>query len=554
MKENKILLIDGINDYSAIKKINNVNPINYEFLLLASYFKKEQIMYIDNRDIAKGDSHNAYDLIANWLPNYIFINVNLQNMQSVLNLKLHKFKSIKIFLFTRKNNIKDFFIKEDYYIVVYNNKSSIAKQFRSFLENIKNKELLKYFSHASSQICIDTNLISASNKTATITTGYGCYYNCKFCNLANSTPNFRDIQLIEKEISDYLKLGKRYIHVNNHNLVSNKSFLMKLSNIFNKNNRKEKLIWSTTATSKDLNNLTIDDLKLLKKSGLERIDIWAIHADENISDNYGLPSTSSEVIEVIGKINDAKIASISIKIIIGPENESQTSIRKMKTLIQEAYKITLGKVEFEIEYFVPILKDNITKYFKIIKTSMLKCEPFLPKDSKDFYKQKKLKEELEKYSLDFIHKSIPEMSLQERQNHLLLLEYGLTTKYAYYYLSKSTSSKIFTLKNTNRYIKSSWEVSNELKDYSPIIVSNYNETDEHKFFSYDKLLSGSEKPIIVLNEITTELVKITRNRYSLQKIINMITQKYKIEETEIVAFYDMLEQKDLLFYSKVFKK
>jgi hypothetical protein len=135
-----------------------------------------------------------------------------------------------------------------------------------------------------------------------------------------------------------------------------------------------------------------------------------------------------------------------------------------------------------------------------------------------------------------------------------LHEKGLTSKYVFYFLHNSSTSKLFALRETNRFIKFSWELSDDINNYTPIIATSYSTKKDKNYYLYDNILSNANSPLIELDDLKMELVNYSKKKYSLKTILEKMKQKYNIDNEKIQSFYNLLEEKDLLFYSKAFNQ
>lgn len=529
-----VLFIDGINDYSAIKKINRVNPINYEFLLFASSFDQNKtfIKYIDNRDNRRYEE-SIIEIISDLNPDYIFILSNGQNHKSILRMNLDRISN-NIYILANQTNLVNLFYKYDLNIISYNREISLQSQ-------ILIKELEGYI---NDNCLINLDLIDISNKSATITTGY---FDIDY----PDNIIYRKIDFIKKDVEKILQTGKKYIHINNFNLVNDLKHIENVREIFLEFRSSYKFVWSLIGHPKQLNNLTISDYQSLNNSGLERIEISLFHNSKSLSNIDVIVNSYNDIISVIKKNSQTSITSISLRIVIGSEEETIESKNNLKKFMKEVHSIAMGKVEFEIDYYSTTKSKTPIDSLCLINTQI---EPFARKNSPLYYLILKHREEIEKYDLILISESIKKMSAQDRNSHLKLLEKGIITKYTYYFLFKSTTYDLFSLKKSNMHHKYSWEIKDDFFEYSPIIVGRYNISDNGlAFFRFDRSISTEQDIYLELNPNLLYLVNITKERMTLQEIIHLCDKNLSISKEEVMLFYCKLEEKDMLFYTKIFK-
>jgi hypothetical protein len=535
-----ILFIDGLNDYSSIKRINCINPFNYDFVIFANSFINKysniNVEYIDNRDLKKWNKDKIYQFINKFCPNFIFISTNINNYKSVINLKLKEFTKSNIYIVTTDKNIELLF-DISYKVFYYKKEEPLFYQFTK-------EEQFPFVSRENSIYIKLTDFIDnfyLSNKTATITTGYDGLHNFEISSFSNSKNFYTNINQIESDIYSFVRLNKKYIHINNLNIALSVAHIKELCDVFLKH-RKEDLFWSIISLPKLIGKLDVREINLMKKSGLERVEL--------LTDIFN--GNNNDILDSISKLSSINISSISINVTIGSENDNPKDLSILKKIINKSFDIAPGIVEYNFQYDYPTYSTNNGEYINTLNSVSPTFEPFELKGSQKYYGLKKMMDELIKTNMLFVNKSISLMNASKRHFHLKLHEHGLTTHYTFFNLYKSSTSKLFAIKKSNKYVRFSWEINDEIGDYSPVIVSRYNIKNDIYYFSCDKMINTNENSMIILNEKTLEFVNITNNKLSLKQIFNSLYKKFKASKSEILDFYSLLEQNDLLYYTKIF--
>lgn len=552
----KVVFIDGISDYSVVTKQIRYKIVYQPFLYLSHYLGKINFdcKYIDFRS-----RYFDFDEFIETIKHYelIFININIDNISSYVKICLKDYTKSYIIAFSDfsiPNNFVnnfDFIIninKEfEYPDYVIETKKIIQKIFNTKISN---------FSLQDYEFQPDWKIISElETYSIEIITAWGCGRSCNFCLLSNSDVITRRLNSIKSEIDYLLKQGISLFHIKNHNFLANKNHVIEVTRIISEMQQERNFFWSFFIIPEYANNIN----NIFKTTNIARVEIGVETFLKDIAENLNISTDFQQIEKLINILLLLSVPSISINLIIGSNAESNATLEQTLKYANDIFNIGYGFIEFSFSYYYPIkyLKDK--NNYEETRKGILKRNCLVKSDYLTIKELAVIKMNFVRIITIWQKKSIKSLTQKQRLFHFLLNDNGISTQYFLYFLSKSSTAKIYDLKKTNPFIKSSWEIQQEILSYYPVIAGVLSKNENGEFiFVTDSLFADENQMQIILNDKELFLVELASQRLRLELIVNRYMLKYNnlensVLNNEVIHFYKKLENYDLLFFTKIFE-
>jgi hypothetical protein len=492
----KLLLIDGINNISAITAFNRKYNIDESFLLLVSILKSNQLE-LDYIDFAN-DRVEHLQIPKDELYSFVIINTNRNNIHIVKDVA-NKFNAENVIYVSFDMDFSSIFFKDNrFYVYFGNNDSNGLDNLFSLLKFPGNYELCE---------CANFSLVSnLYNRNISLNTHTG------FDN--NGVKIEKNILLISSEIEDILKMGVMSFHINDLLINHDRNYIVNFCAFISHLKEKYDFVYSCEINfpiKYDIDEL----LKLLHDSGLQKIVIPVNSVDykdivvESVRKfiEYGIVNIQIEITQVFKFINQKDIYEDFIMELIDCSN-GLTDIMFKNDELSTNIESLLDSNSFNnmIEYDNWIIEIN----------------------KKIQLQQKKL-----------YHRIL----LEHRHRIALLAKYGIISQ-----LYISTIHKSNTMLYTyNRFIYFSYKIEDALQDYNPIISTGIyfdNLNNTHIFTDADFYVDKKE---LVYDEKFYKFFILLLNRLSIKEILK------KLDKNEAETFMNMikeLEYNNCLYFVK----
>jgi len=542
----QILLLDGIGDISGITDLKSNVP-NNSFLMLGNVFKQIEctVLYEDGRDSDYSEI-NLNRIINEEKISTIIINTNLNNYLNIIRLS-NSIHFLKYDIFYFYDNLIVGKLLENKNInpqkmVFYDEMKSCQENFEFILIhffNYRGKFTLKYnpefwsILHHNISYSYEISVCSGHNKKGLLT------------HANNWEPLFLQIENVIGEIKYLLNIGVKHIHIKNHYLIKNKSFINSLSIAIQENFEKDNFTMSCVLSAKELiKNIDIlDDLKDTKK--IDRLEILIHFLDENIY---------NELVTIFKKISELDFTSVVINYVIGTPSETKESLNKLKDFSKTIIDYLPGKVEFSFSYYYNDAIDvNEDKQNSLLRKGfLLKYNSNMPIEQLISFKSIFF-EEISKISKE----SLKKLNQNQRVNHIILANNGILTYYYYLFLSKYEIETAKALKIGNKIWINSLEIEENIFKYTPIIVRKlYYIENNRKVLFIDTLFTESTTNYIELNDFDFFLYQQSRGLKNIDEIYNSSIKQFLNISSEklkqnILAFFSNLEKYGLVSFVKL---
>lgn len=490
------LLIDGLSNYSSNKNNFNSNTIN-EFYLFLSYLLKcngHSVFYFDSReDFA--DFHNLENAISNNKISHVMMFVN--------NNKNHVWQII-----SRLGN-KDI----DYYLVSYipiiinglnslTNVKTLVLQSKDISRCIT--EIMSFFNVSSlHNIKLDYSLSeSLKNKDVKIYTSFE-QREPDDCTLYH---NYRKLEIVMEEIKNALMAGCKYFHVADLFFFNDIKYVIKFCKyLINLQREGYDYVWSCEISDKTVTNAAKIS-GILEESKLTRI--------------VYLSTQRLPVNELISFIKKSGILIFSVvpywKRNRAVKDLHSCSVELITLLLQTKVYVELFQLEDNDDTNRLIIKDisirrRINNCFRLINDSLVSHR----------------RKVINKYALRRIEKYY---QLLRKYRIPLQIENELA----------SGKKMLLDFKNNNEYVYSSWDIGNNITDYSiktvmPIYINDKSIRNESERLVYDVLSYSCDG--LTIEEL---LVKLNEGRSIAITISDIMQCVCPLEELGLVYFMKYL--------------
>jgi hypothetical protein len=556
----KILLIDGLGDLSFVNEQYKLFIPDLKLLYIGGICKTlgMKVKYIDFRD-KKITKKVLINTINSDQINTVFISTNQDNENCVDLLDLEKnHNNLDVFLLIG-DSFTSSSISVKYKYFLFSEKINIKNNILNLMDCIELNHILR-----SKQVPFkcDYSLIPNIKKyTIPINIGFGCHLSCSFCSIANTIQYNKSINIVEEELDYLFEQGCKYFFVQNHSFCTNINFIETFCDLLINKYSNIDYMWSFWGNIESLMKYDNSLCKLLVRSKLSRIELGVESACEKILHEFRLNHNIEEIKNLIRKFYSQNLKSFQINLIIGSHLEDSISLEKNMHLIKELYESFPGVIDFQFNYFY---LDNNSQIAKCVNGN--KSADYSKGNRKKycFYPSYNLrrgeimeaKDKLVRSVLKNMESSIKKMSVQDRYFQEELTRYGILSQVHINYLSKGSTATTYFAKKNNPFCYNSWDISDDIKSYTPIILSPIIDINGNKALTISPLLAQDKNnPFILLNKLQEQICDLLKtNNYTILEIIHKLRNinKGDIKENEFFSFLDMLEFYNLLFYTKIF--
>jgi hypothetical protein len=488
-----ILLIDGLNNNSAINNLNGKFDISEKFILIANIIKKNHINtdYIDlandQCEISSFTHKKDYSIVI--------IHANINNYNLVDNIS-KKIGIPLIIAINFDNDIFQLFTNENIKYIYFDNnfETSVRKLF--ILLNIKSKcEMPKY---------TDYSFISDISKR-----------NISISLINILTNNIKSIYSIEHEIRCLLEYGVKCFHITDL-LNFDYSKIKAICSIINELKKEFDFFYSCEINvllnlDYELNKV----LNLLYNSGVRKIIIPVIDL-----------KNKDLIIEYVCKVITNNIVYLQIEI-----NESKHLINDgylYHNFIMDLIHCTNGliNITFKKSTFNTLYKSILN--FNDLKNNI---------DISNWIIN--INKEIQKEQIMFYNK----ISLKDRHQIVLLSKYGIISQLYTSIIHKSNSRAYLS----NKYIYFSYQIGENIAIYTPILASKIYFDESNKTHVFTDIGFYQDK-----NELIYEDEYQMLFHYLVRKMtINEIFNKLNSDQHELFTnLLKELEYNNCLYFVK----
>jgi hypothetical protein len=557
----KILLIDGLGDLSFVNEQYKLFVPDIKLLYIGGICRTlgMKVKYIDFRN-KETTKKMLTDTINSDQINTVFISTNQDNENYVDLLDLEKnHNNLDVFLLIN-DNFTSSSISDKYKYFLFSEKIDIENNILNLIDCLELNHIL--VSKRIFSFKCDYRLIPNIKKyTVPINIGLGCCLNCSFCSIANTIQHNKLIHVIEEELDYLFEQGCKYFFIQNHSFCTNINFIETFCNLLINKYSNVDYMWSFWGNIESLMKYDNSLCKSLVRSKLARIELGVESACEKILHEFRLNHNIKEVKDIIRKFYNQNLKSFQINLIIGNPLEDSISIEKNAHLIKELYESFPGVIDFQFNYFYLDNDSQITKRvngYKSIDYSKgnRKKDCFYPSYNLSRGEIMEAKDKLVRTVLKNMKSSIKKMSVQDRYFQEELTSYGILSQIHINYLSKGSTATNYSAKKNNPFYYNSWDILDDIKSYTPIILSPIIDSNGNKALVFPLLLTqDSNVSFVFLNKLQEQICNLLKtNNYTISEIIYKLKNinNGNINENEFFSFLEMLEFHDLLFYTKIF--
>ena len=559
----KILLIDGVGDFSIITENYKLRIPDTKLLYIGGLCRDLGIIakYIDFRD-KELSKEMLFNYIESEKYNTVFININQDNKVYFDVLGLDKIDFIDVFQLVDDNFFIPSGTNNNYFL--FSEKMNVEQNIQNLITrlNIGKNILRSFFSLECDYKLLGNNI---NKYIIPINVGTGCCLKCSFCSIADTRVFNKSIKTIEKELDYLFSKGCKYFFIQNHSFCTDLAFVEKVCRLLISKYSDMNYVWSFWGNIEMLKNYGEFLCELLIKSKLTRIELGVESVCENISQDFGLLHNVEDVENVIRKFYDLNLKSYQINLIIGSQFEDSLSIDRTINFIKDMYNLFPGIIDFQINYFYFDNNNRIEEDINNIENvdyslGYRKKDCFYSSNTLSAEQIRELKCKIIERMLKYMKSSISKMSIRDRYSQLYLKEYGIYSQVYIVYLLNESTSIIYSRKKKNSLYLNSWEIYDDIKQYSPILLSPIidinNSINSCKMIAFSPLLASSnDKPVIILTKQQEQICSMLKSGdYNISDILttlNIGKQEATINK-EFFDFLHKLEIHDLILYVKDF--
>ncbi|NVO11275.1 MAG: radical SAM protein [Bacteroidales bacterium] len=546
------LVIDSIADFSIINKCRS-NIIDNYLLMLTKFLKNLNlnIKYINATTNLNFNTGFLKLLLERDKPQNIIISCNYNNIINIQHLIRNINYGINIYLFSR--NAKEIKVFEgdnsNYKVIEFVENMSIDENLRKIINELNVSENVNLQKYSPDYWEI---LKPLKNYSIGLNIGTGCQRMCSYCNIKCSKIDLIDIELLKEEVKYVLNQGSQFFHILNHSLIYNIDYVKQLCNFIDNQFNSSMFSWSCfIVPEKVIKNLEI--FKILKSSKLERIEIGVEHVNKQILKHYNISSSKQDIKKIVKYANEINFTSIAINYVIGSEFESIETLNELVLFSKELIEIAPGKVEFNLYYYFDendceknITYSNANGYKKLY--------PLFTKSKIDHNYLLGFKGTFFTTLQGEMKKSLKNIDLNKRRQHFSLACNEFQTQYYIYFLSKSSGVSVRGATMKNPHLKYSWEINDDIFDYTPIVYTKLVYNNNKPIFIIDRLFY--DKSFLELNEFEFTIYYESRGLNSLNEISESLIKKFpkknpKEIKREMLVFFKKLEFYDILMFNKL---
>lgn len=528
------LFIDKWADFSDLNDNTRENAISPIFLMYTSVLRdhNNKVHYINWNDNELTKS-KLLEFIENNKIETIIFHVNIDNISSVSNFKLSCLddKIDYVFLVDDKNLIHET-IDKKVKIIFFDEKLDIKDNLTIFLENfgiIVNVETLE-------KCMIDYTFERIiKKKTVLINIGSGCKAQCNFCNIANSVPKYRSINIIMKEIISVLDRGVKYFHVSNHSFSCDREFMKLFCERLIDLTYSYDFIWSCyIIPSYFINN--IDLLPLMKKANLKKIELGCETGSALLQDKMNIQHSNANIEKIVTASIEANICMFSAHFILGSPKENMKSLVETKEFILDLINLTNSFCDICLHCYYPEIGNDNNVFNRMTNK---KNDFVCPSESLSIENLNAQRRIIFTAIRSKMNELLCKTHLKE-QYELFKLEkkYGVNLQILRDYYSKTRFYSSFLRKETIKQAFYSWEIPDERLDYT--LIYNYG-----TFVVPEDLKADCSNFALVLENYI-------RSGYNVGKIVDIIEKETNGRVTKDVVYsaMDQLEEHLGLYYIK----
>jgi tRNA A37 methylthiotransferase MiaB len=463
----KYLFVDGWADYSIIFDNYRENPTNSVFLLYISALKKinKDTFYINASD--KGFSiEQLLKIIEDKQIEVIVFYSTIDNVLPLLRLDLKKHKGTIKVIFLSINEDLSYFLKGKPILNIMNDEN------KSLTENLKvffNKCNLNFDDNNHCDLVTDFSLQNdIQEKTITINIGNGCKGECKFCNISNSEISYRNIDIIIGEIRTILSCGIKYFHIANHNFCCDRDFVEKICSKLIELGNEYDFAWSCfVMPSFIINNL--DLISLMTEAKMKRIEIGCESGSDELLAKIGINHSQADVETIISSIIAAKIPNIAFHFLIGNPLETGKNQLETKDFIMRLLYLTNSLCDIHLHcYFPETPRENETFDGLLKKKKDFVQETHYLNISELSAYRRNLQKEINVKNNE-LRTTIPLRVLYEQFE--LEQKYNIRTQTLMEFITKTYRYELFSIKKSTMGAYYSWEIEENIDEYTPVLVS-----------------------------------------------------------------------------------
>lgn len=555
MKLRRNLFIEGIGDYSFLDD-QKIQYTNNFFLMLANILQKHstKLDFLNGRNfnystllLKEKFRENKYDSI--------FIALELFNYQIVFNLlKKLKLKPETLKFFICDKILIQYILEKGFSrssILFYDERESFGANYLRILNELTFNEKDIIFSYNYKYW--ETIEISDIHNFG-IVIGSGCKRKCKFCKISNSDIKYTSPKLIVKEIEYLLNKGVKFFHIRNHNILYDKEFVRMLCALIISKLKDYDFKWSCFAIPEELiKNSQI--ISLLKEAKVARVELGLEHVNSEILKYYNICLDKNKFKDIIKKLCDNGISSVVIKYLIGSKLETKDTLDEILDFSKEIIRISPGIIEFKLHYY------QVENNSKILSHNWASINRTYYKKSNNIKNDRILKHfntVFRRIVYNEMTTQMRETEIKSRLDHICLADKGCYTQYFLLFYSKSSTYNLYKTKNINIYLKYSWEIADNILNYTPIIFTKLGYVGTRKVIYINKLFNKEGQSVISMNKLRLRLFDYCKHYYSIKQILELEQQEcdaehFEINRVEIFKFFLYLEKCDVLLFTKLLR-
>lgn len=558
----KILVIDGLNDYRIATQDSRFKRINNRLLALLSILEEFEftISFFDARDssftinsIIKYINENKIDniIISGNFNNYSIISLILDSLPEEI-------KKYVFFINLSQNNF-DSVYGSNVTILNYDDRNSFQANISELIKKMNLKTEIDYIEEPD---CYKF-LGNLDSYTVNINLSSGCSRKCNFCTIAGSTDKYKDIPQIVKEIEFLFKRGVKGFHIESHNFTSNieyvREFCLQLKNHFKNVDYK----WSCFVLPEKLAMFDDELLQLMIETNLVKVELSVESGSTQIRNSFEINISNDRIKNVVSRLYNAGILSIQVNLILGSYNEDDITIRENSDFINELFSIAPGIIDVCLNCYF----DNRRKWIPNTNCEGLNSMNGLRKldflyPTKAFekneliYQKNKLITQIKNLQKQTLHLLSP----KKRFEILNLRNYMIVSQISMNFLQNLSMNTVLSKKINNKFIFYSWEIQDDLLEYTPhLLAAMIDVNDNEKIIPFNPLLvPPNEVPYLTINQEQFYIIEKSQEfNYSLKEIIKLVSEKMEINFNEAndftLQFMRKLENLELITYVKIFK-
>jgi L-rhamnose mutarotase len=149
--------------------------------------------------------------------------------------------------------------------------------------------------------------------------------------------------------------------------------------------------------------------------------------------------------------------------------------------------------------------------------------------------------------------SLKRTNIRQRTLHIKLAEKGICTLYYLYFISKSAVFNVYKLRAANPTLKYSWEIEDNILNYTPLIFSKYAYLNSSRVIFVNK--QYTDKQYILLDDYRFNMYHLAKEYKSIYDIIKVIKERFTQYSEEhikshVFNFFLELEQADMTLFLK----